>query len=209
MKKLLFLIFTFTIFSGAAFTQGTKEIDALLVKKDSRDTLNIKIKVVSSLINKKDFDEISIAKHIIVIDTNDKTWPKEKWYKHEEVDYLEFRDFKGNRRVFSARQETGPLRKMDADVTSLYEIIYEGSISMYKRYSINSFDGSIKATRFLVSESRDKPIMINSYGRTKKQLIKLTKDTPKLKSSIKVISKERDIIAVLKKYDGLKTKEID
>lgn len=208
MKKLQLLLITLSIlFSGIAYSQKQQKIDAILLKKNFEDSLSVKIKVYSNLFDKKLFNEASVYRNVIVIDSNDKTWPEEKWLKAKEIDYLKFKDFKGKKRVFVSRKKTGPRSKFDPHVKSLYEVFFEGELSWYRRYFRIGLNSQLYHIDLLIKENIKKPISIGTIERAKKQLLKLTKDMPELESLILKINKYDDIMGVLKKYHDNKSKK--
>ncbi|NPD86200.1 hypothetical protein HNS38_15610 [Lentimicrobium sp. L6] len=208
--RFIFIALTILI-SVSAFPQKIQKIDAILLKKDSKDTLNVKIKVSANLFDKTLLNEGSFCRNLIVIDTNDKTWPEEKWLKPKELDYLEFIDFKGKTRIFVARQDTGPLSKMDPLNKSLFEELFVGEISWYRQYSLNAYDSSTHESDYFIKKDKKKPIFIHLFTSHKKQLLKLAKDMPKLEPMIQALNNsdfDYDILEILKAYDDFKSNSI-
>lgn len=204
--RFLFIALSILI-SASAFTQKIQKIDAILLKKDSKDTLYVKIKVSANLFDKTLLNEGSICRDLIVLDTNDKTWPEEKWLKPKEIDYLEFVDFKGEKRKFVTRHESGPLSKMDPLNKSLFEELFVGEIGWYRQYSINVYDHSTHESDYFIKKDKKKPIFIHLFTSHKKQLLKLTKDMPKLEPMILEMNNHNDILEVLKSYNDFKSND--
>ena len=99
-----------TLISSTIYSQKT--LNAVLLKKGSKDSLKVEIIVRTNLFDKTLLDELSIYKTVKVVNKNDENWLKEDWLKAKEIDYLEFIDFRNKKRIFVSQNYATELKKM-------------------------------------------------------------------------------------------------
>ena len=181
------------LISGSIYSQ--KRVDAILIKKGSADSLYVKIKQPRR--------SVDLSRQIIVIDTGDKTWPEEKWIKPKEIDYIEFTDFKGEKRIFVTQNHKGPLKKLDTFNIYFFEELFVGKISWYRMHSRGGIYGNYLETHdCFLKEGKRKPDFVSLFKTHKKILIKLMKDMPDLEMKIDTLKDDKNILEILEIYNS-------
>lgn len=181
------------LISGSIYSQ--KRVDAIMLKKGSTDSLYVKIKQPKR--------PVDLSRQIIVIDTGDKTWPEEKWIKPKEIDYIEFTDFKGEKRVFVTQNHKGPLNKLDTFNIYFFEELFVGKISWYRRHSRGGVYGNyLEIHDYFLKEGKLKPDFVSLFKTHKKILVKLMKDMPDLEMKIDSLKGDTNILEILEIYNS-------
>ena len=115
MIRLVFLLLIMQIFKTVA---APRTVDALLLKRGSSDTMEVKIINKNNLFPKDSFNLMSLHKNVII-----KEQEKETWIKTKDIDYISFVDFKGNCREFISIEAAPELKQIDSVNRKLYEIM--------------------------------------------------------------------------------------
>ena len=173
-----------------------RTVDALLLKKGSPDTLEVKIINKNIFFPKDSFNVLSLHKNVIIVGQERDIWIKEK-----DIDYISLIDFKGNHREFISIEAAPELMKIDSVNKKLYEIICDGKIKWYREYYLYRINHAVKASDYLIKENM-KPVSIYPFTNFRMKLLNLTEDMPELESNIKEIKTYDDMLEIIKFYNN-------
>jgi len=193
MNKLIIII---VIMQISMTVSAQRTVDALLLKKGSSDTLEVKIIHKNALFPKDSFNVLSLHKNIIIVGQERDIWIKEK-----DIDYISFIDFKGNHREFISIEAAPELKGIDSVNKKLYEIICDGKIKWYREYYLYRINYAVKASDYLIKENME-PVSIYPYTNFRKKLLELTEDMPELESDIKEIETYDDMLEIINIYNN-------
>jgi len=187
------MILSIMLLSVSLSAQWT--VDALLLKKESSDTLEVQIINKSHHLNNEFFDMMSLHKNVAIIGEE-----RDIWINVKDIDYISLIDFQGNQREFISIEAAPELKQINPFKNKLYEIICRGKIKWYRVYYPDPISYQANARDYLIKENMP-PAIISPFTSTKKKLLKLTEDMPELKSSVNAYETYDDILEIIKTYN--------
>lgn len=188
------------LISSTIYAQKT--LNAVLLEKNSVDSLLVEMIVNTNYFDSTQLDETCINKTLKVVNEKEKNFLKEDWFKAKEIDYLEFVDFQNKKRIFVSPNYAPELKLLDSINIILYEKMFTGKISWYRRYYAHGYDRSSMEQDIFYKEGSKKPVRIHLFTTHKKQLLKITKDRPDLKPNINGLETDDDIYEILEMYNN-------
>ncbi len=216
MRNFLFICVATILISEMAHAGKKFELDAQLVLKGSTDTVYKKLSVRSQTL---DPDQVSFASVIESPLKFVRNGIVEK-IKIEDIEYLEFTDIQGVKRIFVQEDKVGLTDKR----RKLIEIVHNGTILFCRRYRQNLnagsgqtlpllmtrsykpavFGGSTYAYKpidYFIYEGYD-PVQLNLYfKKDRKSFVEMIPDRADLHKRINDIKSYEELVQILKDYD--------
>lgn len=163
VKKIQLLALIIFIAPFIAFAQRTVEV---LYVTNSNDTVATKMRVSTNLFDRNLINELSFVRKLHLVSENG--YSK---IKVTNIKYLEFTDFKNNKRIFESTLMV-PEIKM---VNILFERKIKGKLNWYRSYFENSYDGGVMIIDhyFKVDEE---PVNVGAFNNFRKKLKEIITD---------------------------------